>query len=362
MAKTRSGPDPAKHTYAAAGVDLEAADEAVDLIGPMVRKTYGPRVLPSHGGFAGAFRLDYDEKLFARNYREPVLMAATDGVGSKLLVAIQAKRYDTLGVDLVAMNVNDLLAAGAEPLFLLDYIAVNKIKPAQVAALVAGVASGCEEAGCALLGGETAELPDLYRKQHFDLAAFAVGVIERSRMVDKRQVKPGDQVIGLASNGLHSNGYALARKVLLRDAGLSLKAPQRALGGEPLVEALLRPTRIYVRPVLDVLAAYTRRRVVVGLAHITGGGLEGNLSRVLPDNCDAVLRRGSWSTPRIYGLLQRYDVAEEELYRVFNMGIGFTLVVRPRSAAAVVRRLEKAGMDATVIGKIKRGKGRVEFQ
>ena len=329
-------------------------------MGPIVRRTYGPRVLASHGGFAGAFRLDYDERLFARNYKEPVLLAATDGVGSKVLVAIEAGKYDTVGIDLVAMSVNDLLTCGAEPLFFLDYVAVHKLRPEGVAEIVSGVAAGCEQAGCALLGGETAEMPDLYRAGHFDLAGFAVGVVERRKIMDPQHVQPGDVVIGVASDGLHSNGYSLARRTLLDDARLPLQEVNRTLG-EPLVDALLRPTRIYVRSVLDVLHHYRRRRAVTGMAHITGGGLEGNLVRILPTNCRIIIERGSWSIPPIFALLQRYDIAEDEMYRVFNMGVGYVLLVRPSSADAVVRLLKSSGEEAGVIGVVRRGRRRVEL-
>jgi phosphoribosylformylglycinamidine cyclo-ligase len=347
-------------TYRAAGVDLDAADAVVERIGPMVRNTYGPRVLPSHGAFAGLFRLDYDERLFARNYRDPVLVACTDGVGSKLLLAIRSRRHDTIGIDLVAMNVNDLLCCGAEPLFFLDYVAVHKLDPNVVAEIVSGIAAGCEQAGCALLGGETAELGDLYRRRHFDLAGFAVGVVERKRMICREHVRSGDLLVGVHSSGLHSNGYALARKLLLEDAGLPPNEPVRALG-EPLIDALLRPTRIYARAVLDVLGHYRQRLMITGMAHITGGGLPGNVPRMLPDDCDAVVRLGSWPVPRIFGLLEHRGVAEEEMYRVFNMGIGLVLAVRPKSAAVVVRRLERAGEQAGVIGRIRRGRGRMEL-
>ncbi len=346
-------------TYADAGVSLAAADEMEDRIGPIVRRTYGPRVLPSHGAFAGLLRLDYDEKLFARNYRHPILVACTDGVGSKLLVAMQARRYDTVGIDLVAMNVNDLVCCGAEPLLFLDYVAVHKLDPAHVATLVEGIARGCEEAGCALLGGETAEMPDLYRRGHFDLAGFAVGAVERDRLVTRDLVRPGDVLIGLPSSGLHSNGYALARKVLLGPAGHALDAHLRVLG-ERLVDALLRPTTIYVRPVLDALRAYRHKRLITGLAHITGGGLPGNLPRILPPDCGAVVRRGSWPVPRIFALIERLGVAEEEMYRVFNMGVGFVLAVRPKSAAAVERRLRRSGQEPAVIGRVRAGRGEVE--
>jgi phosphoribosylformylglycinamidine cyclo-ligase len=348
-------------SYAAAGVSLAAADEFVDRIGPLVRRTYGPRVLGGHGGFAGAFRLDYDERLFARNYRQPVLVACTDGVGSKVLVAAALQRFDTVGIDLVAMSVNDMLTCGAEPLFFLDYVAVHKLEPRAAAQLVEGVVAGCEESGCALLGGETAEMPDLYHPGHFDLAGFAVGVVERRKMITPRLVRAGDDVIGLASSGLHSNGYALARRVLLDHARLRLNEPVRALG-ESLGGALLRPTRIYVRPVLNLLRRYRARPPISGMAHITGGGLPGNLPRMLPADCDIVLRRGSWPVPAIFGLIGRTGVAEDEMYRVFNMGIGLALACRPGSTRVAMRVLERAGEQAFLIGKVRRGRGNVEFR
>ncbi len=347
-------------TYQAAGVNLDAADTMEDVIGPLVRRTYGPRVLPSHGAFAGLFQLNDDNGLLTRHYRKPVLVGCTDGVGSKLLVAIQARRYDTVGIDLVAMNVNDLICCGAEPLFFLDYIALHRLEPELVAQVVAGVVAGCEQAGCALLGGETAEMPDLYRNRHFDLAGFAVGVVERGRMVARENVRPGDRLIGLASSGLHSNGYALARKLLLEDELLPLGQPVRALG-EPLVDALLRPTRIYVRPVLDALRRYRGRPRITGLAHITGGGLPGNVPRMLPPDCDAVIRRGAWPIPPIFGLLEHLGVAEDEMYRVFNMGIGLVLAVRPSSARIVSQRLRRSGEQPYEIGRVVRGHGRLEL-
>ena len=348
-------------TYREAGVDLDAADELVERIGPLVRRTHGPRVLPSHGGFAGLFRLDHDSKLFARNYRDPVLVSCTDGVGSKLLVATQANRYDTVGIDLVAMSVNDLLTCGAEPLFFLDYIAIPQLDPEAVAQIVKGIAAGCEQADCALLGGETAEMPDLYRRGTFDLAGFAVGVVERPRMIQPQFVRPGDVLIGLASSGLHSNGYALVRRLLLRDLGLRLSEPARGLG-EPLADALLRPTRIYAQAVLKALRHYRGRPRITAMAHITGGGLPGNVPRVLPPNCDAIIRRGSWPVPPIFGLLEHHGVQEDEMYRVFNMGIGYVLAVRSKSAAVVEQILRRAGEQAFTIGQVKRGRGRVELK
>jgi phosphoribosylformylglycinamidine cyclo-ligase len=348
-------------TYRDAGVDLAAADALVERIAPAVRRTYGPRVLGGHGGFAGLFRLDHDTKLFARNYRDPVLVSCTDGVGSKVLVAAQARRYDTVGIDLVAMSVNDLLTCGAEPLFFLDYVAVPQLDPETVAQIVRGVAAGCEQADCALLGGETAELPELYRRGHFDLAGFAVGVVERPRMMQRDFARPGDDLIGLASSGLHSNGYTLVRKLLLRDLGLRLAEPARGLG-EPLADTLLRPTRIYARAVLQALRHYRGRPRITAMAHITGGGLPGNVPRVLPANCDAVIRRGAWPVPPIFGLLEHHGVPEDEMYHVFNMGIGYVLAVRSKSTSTVEHILRRAGEQPFVIGQVKRGRGRVELQ
>jgi len=353
--------DTTRRTYRDAGVNLDAAEQLVNRIAPAVRRTYGPRVLPSHGRFAGLFRLDYDSKLFARNYRDPVLVSCADGVGSKLLIAVQAERYDTVGIDLVAMNVNDVLTCGAEPLFFLDYVAVHQLDPDVVATLVEGMAVGCEKAGCTLLGGETAEMPDLYRPGHFDLAGFAVGVVERRRMMQPKFVQPGDDIVGLASSGLHSNGYALVRKLLLKDASLSLNETARTLG-EPLVDTLLRPTRIYVRAVLKALGHYRGRPRITGMAHITGGGLPANVPRILPKDCDAVIDRGSWPVPPIFGLLEHHGVAETEMYRVFNMGIGYVLAVHPKSTATVAHILERAGEQAFVIGRVRRGRGRLELR
>jgi phosphoribosylformylglycinamidine cyclo-ligase len=353
--------DTSRTTYRQAGVSLDAAEKLVARIAPAVRRTYGPRVLPSHGDFAGRFRLDYDSKLLARNYRDPVLVACTDGVGSKVLIAAQAKRYDTVGIDLVAMSVNDLLTCGAEPLFFLDYVALHTLDPEVVALLVEGIAVGCEQAGCALLGGETAEMPAMYVKGHFELAGFAVGVVERRRMMRRESVHPDDELIGLLSSGLHSNGYSLVRKLLLRDVGLELNQEVRSLGAR-LVDALLCPTRIYARAILKALGHYRGRPRITGMAHITGGGLPGNVPRMLPPGCDAVIHRGSWPVPPIFGLLEHHGVREEEMYRVFNMGIGFVLAVRPGSTAAVTHILQRAGEQAFVIGRVKRGRGRMEWR
>lgn len=354
-------------TYKDAGVDIDAGDEAVDRIKSVVRRTFGPRVFGDLGGFAACFRLDYNEKLFARNYKEPLLVACTDGVGSKLLVGIEAARtrgpaaIRSLGIDLVAMNVNDLLCTGAEPLFFLDYVAVNKLEPPVVAEIVSGIADGCVEAGCALVGGETAELPELYSPGHFDLAGFSVGVVDRRRLIDPKRVEPGDVVLGLASSGIHSNGYALARHVLLRQKKLKLSDIPRGLDA-PLGEVLLRPTRIYVQAVQAALARYRRKRVIRAMAHVTGGGLPGNLPRAIPPDCDIVIKKGSWATPPIFNLIQSCGVAEEEMYRVFNMGIGFILIVAPASARSISAILNRRGEKVFNIGTIRKGSGQFAWK
>ncbi|MEE8170763.1 MAG: phosphoribosylformylglycinamidine cyclo-ligase [Phycisphaerae bacterium] len=351
-----------KLTYRDAGVNLDANEAMVERIRAAIRGTYSPRVIDAHGGFAGLFRLDYDDRLFAHNYRKPVLVAATDGVGSKLLVAIQAKRLRTIGIDLVAMCVNDVLTCGAEPLLFLDYIAVHRLDPARAAELVEGVADGCHQAGCALLGGETAEMPDLYAPSHFDLAGFALGVVERHRLIaGPKRVQPGDVMLGLASNGLHANGYALARKLVFEVRGHKLTDLLPELGGT-VADVLLRPTRIYTASVLHVLRRYKRKRIVSGMAHITGGGLPGNLPRILPGDCDAVIRRGAWDAPPVFTYLQSLGVERDEMFRVFNMGIGFVMIVRPDFSRSVAAQLRRRGERVDVIGRIRRGGGTVRWQ
>jgi len=347
-------------TYREAGVDIEAGDRFVQAIRRAVQSTFTPRVVGLYGAFAGLFRLDYDERLFQKNYRKPVLVACCDGVGTKVLIAIEAGNLRTVGIDLVAMNVNDLLTLGAEPLFFLDYLAVHKLQPAQHAALVEGIAAGCRQAGCALIGGETAEMPDMYAPGHFDLAGFAVGVVEHHKIITGRLVRPGDDVIGLASSGLHSNGYTLARKVIFERKKLKPDDHLDELGCS-VAEELLRPTKIYAEPVLRVLAHYRRKRVVRAMAHITGGGLPGNVPRVLPENCRVRLKIGSWPIPPIFKLLERWGVPEEEMWRVFNMGIGYVLIVRPTFTASILRQFAKMGQQAYLIGKVKRGPRGVEF-
>jgi len=350
-------------TYAGSGVNIDASDRMEDLIYPHVSSTFGPRVMELKGGFAGLFRLDYDEKLLKRNYKNPVLVACTDGVGSKIQLTTVMHRYDTVGIDLVAMSVNDMLVLGAEPLFFLDYIAVNKLDPAIVAEIVKGVAKGCRIADCALIGGETAEMPDTYKTDDFDMAGFAVGIVERRKIISGfKRVCKGDVILGLASSGLHSNGYALARNICFKVNNLEPTDNVPELDNRLLGDVLLEPTRIYVRPIIKLLSQYKVKKVIHGMAHITGAGLPGNISRILPKNCDAVLKKSSWEQPAIFKFLaEKGPVEEEEMFRVFNMGIGYVLVVAPSFTRSIMSHLRKMGEKPYFIGKIKRGDGSVKI-
>ena len=348
-------------TYKDAGVDVSANARWVAAIEAAMRSTYGPRVCKQrHGGFAGLFRLDYDEQLFRRNYRRPVLVGCTDGVGTKVLIAIEMNRLSTIGIDLVAMNVNDLITCGAEPLFFLDYLAVHKLEPAHLHEVIEGVAAGCREAGCALVGGETAEMPDLYARGQFDLAGFAVGVAEHGRAIDGSRVRVGDVLIALPSSGIHSNGYTLVRRLIAKGRCKLGKAYEEL--GEPLGDAVLRPTRIYVKAVQAVLRAYPVKRVVTAMAHITGGGLVENLARILPPRCDAALDRSAWQPPPIFDFLRRLGTSRQEMFKVFNMGVGFVLVVRPFFTPGVMRVLRRAGECPFRLGQIRPGSQRVRFR
>ncbi|MCA9291427.1 MAG: phosphoribosylformylglycinamidine cyclo-ligase [Phycisphaerales bacterium] len=346
-------------TYAAAGVDIEAGDAVVSLIKSTLKRTHGPRVIGRHGAFAGMFRLDYNEKLFKKNYRDPVLVACTDGVGTKVKIAADMQVYHTVGIDLVAMNVNDLVVQGAEPLFFLDYLGLHRVIPEQTAAMIEGVAKGCEIAGCALIGGECAEMPDVYAEGDFDMAGFAVGVVELSRAIDPMRVEAGDVVIGLASDGIHSNGYTLVRKIVKKKR-FRWDRVFAEFDGRTLGEELLRPTRIYAKPIVRLLHHYTVKKVVSGMAHITGGGVPGNVNRALPEHLDAKINLKSWTVPPVFEFLRRHgNVERDEMYRVFNMGIGYVLIVRPSFADSVVRQLNEFGEHATVLGDVVPGTGKV---
>lgn len=349
-------------TYKTAGVDINAGDEMVDQIKHLCGRTYSPRVLGKYGAFAGLFRLDYNEKLFARNYREPVLIACTDGVGTKIKVAAQMQKYDTVGIDLVAMSVNDLIVQGGEPLFFLDYLAVHKLDPVITTQMVKGVSDGCLESGAALLGGETAEMPAVYAPGEFDMAGFAVGVVEKSRVLDGSTVEIGDSIIGLPSSGLHSNGYALVRHICFDKMGLSPDAYIPELRCQ-LGEELLRPTRIYVKSVLGLLQHYKVKRVVKAMSHITGGGLPGNLPRVLPEGMAVRIKRDSWTPPPIFDWLQKNGpVDSDEMFSVFNMGIGYCFVVAPKFTRYVMSHLRRLGEKPVFLGKVKAATGSVDFE
>jgi phosphoribosylformylglycinamidine cyclo-ligase len=334
-------------TYRDAGVDIDEGDRLVSRIRRMVRTTHRKEVLGEIGGFAGFFRFP------SRKFRDPVLVSGTDGVGTKVKVASMAGVLDTVGIDLVAMCVNDILVHGAEPLFFLDYYATGSLSARDGARVVSGVAEGCRQAGCALLGGETAEMPSVYARGDFDLAGFAVGAVDRRRIVDGRGVRPGDALVGLSSSGLHSNGYSLARKVVFGVLGIRLR--QRVPEwGATAAEELLRPTRIYVRPVLSLL----RKTRVLGMAHITGGGIPGNLPRSLPGGLTAVVDRSSWEVPPVFRTIcGAARLPEAEAFRTFNMGIGMVLVVRPGEADRAISHFRRMGFPATVIGEIRKGRG-----
>ncbi len=345
-------------SYQKAGIDLDANDEMVCQIQASVVGTYGPRVVQIEQGFAGMFRLDYDEKLFKKNYKNPVLVACTDGVGSKVQLAARINRLDTVGIDLVAMSVNDMLVYGAEPLFFLDYLAVHKLEPKSVAEMVKGVAAGCRLADCALIGGETAEMPDTYKLGDLDIAGFAVGVVERKRIVQGKKIRRGDCILGLASTGLHSNGFALVRNICFK-AGLKMTDRVEELDGMVLGDELLKPTRIYVRSIIKLLSGYRVKSIVHGMAHITGGGLVGNIPRILPKDCDAVIDKSSWPRPKIFTFLQKKGpVQEQEMFRVFNMGIGFVLVVAKDFADSIAKKLTRYGEKVYKIGRITSGTGK----
>jgi phosphoribosylformylglycinamidine cyclo-ligase len=335
---------PGSLTYRHAGVDIDAGDRLVEAIRPHARRTLRKGVLAGIGGFGALFEI-------SRRFREPVLVSGTDGVGTKLKLAFLLKHHDTVGIDLVAMSVNDILTLGAEPLFFLDYYACGKLDVRTAAAVVKGIAAGCEQAGCALIGGETAEMPGMYPPGEYDLAGFAVGVVEKKRIIDGRSIAAGDIVLGLASSGAHANGYSLIRRIIdLNGVDLSAR-----LGGQPLRRLIMAPTRIYVKPVLQLI----RRVAVKGMAHITGGGLLGNVPRVLPPRLTADIARDSWVRPPLFHWLQRRGgIADDEMHRVFNCGIGMVLVVDAADAAKAQNLLARAGETVWRIGAIRRRRSR----
>lgn len=384
-------------TYASAGVDIDEKDSFTESLDTVLKRTYTDRVIPNPGGFAGLVRLDFKARLFRRNFKEPVLVACCDGVGTKVKLAADLGVFDTVGIDLVAMNVNDLVVQGAEPLLFLDYIATPTIDRKFLHDLVRGIAEGCKRSGCALIGGETAHMPDLYKKGDFDLAGFCVGVVELSRVQKPARVREGDVILGLASDGIHSNGYTLVRKVV-SEAGLDLgevfeelqpagrkgpksKAPKRqrdtsrdgAASPTPsprhsvtpsltLGQVLLTPTRLYADPICRMLRQYHVKNVVTGMAHITGSGIPGNLCRALPPTLDAQVDRSAWPVLPVFRFLQeKGNIPEAEMWRIFNMGLGYCVIVKPAFAEAVAEKLTKLGEKVYTIGTVVKGKGEVRW-
>ena len=331
-------------SYRDAGVDIDAGDRLVENIKPYAKRTMRPEVLSGIGGFGGLVEI-------SKKYREPVLVSGTDGVGTKLKLAFELNRHDTVGIDLVGMSVNDILVQGAEPLFFLDYFACGKLNVDAATEVIKGIALGCEQAGCALIGGETAEMPGMYPVGEYDLAGFAVGVVEKSQIITGSDIKPGDVVLGLASNGAHSNGYSLVRKIIERSKpDLNAKFD----GERTLADCIMAPTRIYVKPLLALMQQLT----VKGMAHITGGGLLENIPRVLPENVIAALNGASWHTPKLFDWLRAQgNVAQQEMYRTFNCGIGMVVIVGKTDAAAALNQLKAAGETAWVIGTIQARQG-----
>ncbi|MBT8545005.1 phosphoribosylformylglycinamidine cyclo-ligase [Polynucleobacter paneuropaeus] len=326
-------------SYRDAGVDIDAGDDLVDRIKPLAKKTMREGVLAGIGGFGALFELP-------KRYKEPVLVSGTDGVGTKLRLAFEWNRHDTIGQDLVAMSVNDILVQGAEPLFFLDYFACGKLTVDTAATVVGGIAKGCELAGCALIGGETAEMPGMYPPGEYDLAGFAVGAVEKSKIINGSTIVPGDVVLAIASSGAHSNGYSLVRKIIER-AGAK---PTDDLEGLPLGDVVMAPTEIYVKPLLKLIDELN----VKGMAHITGGGLVDNVPRVLPENIQAVLHRDSWQMPALFRWLQmKGGVADAEMVRVFNCGIGMVVIISPEQTDAAIQSLAKQGLKAWVVGEVR---------
>lgn len=331
--------------YKNAGVNIDEGNRLVELIKPMARETYIPGVMAGVGGFAGLFEIS--------GMREPVLVSGTDGVGTKLRVAFMADRYDTIGIDLVAMCVNDVVCSGARPVFFLDYFATSGLDPSKAAIVIKGIADGCKTAGCALLGGETAEMPGFYAEGEFDMAGFAVGVVEKESIITGKDIKEGDVLIGLPSSGLHSNGFSLARKVIFEKAGCGIDSYIGSLGTS-IGEELLKPTRIYVKTVLKLMEKVN----IKGIAHITGGGFYDNIPRILPEGLGAVVRKGSWPVQPIFSFLNDAgEIEEMEMYRTFNMGIGLVIAVSPEDAPIILTLLDNMREKAYIIGNIVKGEG-----
>jgi phosphoribosylformylglycinamidine cyclo-ligase len=340
-----------KFSYKDSGVDIEKGDSFVQAIKPMVEATYRPGVLTKIGGFAGCVSFNLER------YKKPVLVSSTDGVGTKLKIAFLMDRHDTVGIDLVAMCVNDIVVSGARPLFFLDYFATSKLDQEKAIKVVSGIAKGCMEAECSLVGGETAEMPGFYAEGEYDLAGFAVGIMEDAGMIDGSGVTVGDRLIGIASSGLHSNGYSLVRKVILEHHRMDLSKRVEEIG-EVLGEELLRPTRIYVKTVLNLIKDFN----IGGIAHITGGGITGNLPRMIPKGCKAIVHKGAWEIPPIFPFLkERGNIPEDEMLKTFNNGIGMILIVKSKEAQEILARLHSMGEKAFLVGEVRKAEKKEEF-
>ncbi|PGY07975.1 phosphoribosylformylglycinamidine cyclo-ligase [Bacillus sp. AFS031507] len=338
--------------YRQAGVNIDAGNEAVERMKKHVKKTFRPEVLTGLGGFGALFKPDLTKM------EEPVFVSGTDGVGTKLKIAFAMNKHDTIGIDAVAMCVNDVIVQGAEPLFFLDYLACGKIIPEKIEAIVKGIADGCVQAGCSLIGGETAEMPGMYQDEEYDIAGFTVGMVDQKHVIDGSKVKEGQVLIGLASSGVHSNGFSLVRKVLLEDAKLSLGDYVDELGAE-LGSVLLEPTKIYVKSILSTVRKYT----VYGLVHVTGGGFYDNIPRILPKGYQAEIKEGSWKVPGIFSFIQKSgEISDYDMFRTFNMGIGMILVVDSADTTAIIEHLQTLGEDAFVIGTVQKGTEDVVFK
>ncbi|KOP64957.1 phosphoribosylaminoimidazole synthetase [Bacillus sp. FJAT-18019] len=338
-------------TYKQAGVDIAAGNEAVERMKKHVKTTFRPEVMTDLGGFGALFKLNKDQ------YEEPVLVSGTDGVGTKLKLAFAMDQHDTIGIDAVAMCVNDIVVQGAEPLFFLDYLACDKVIPSKIESIVKGIADGCNQAGCSLIGGETAEMPGMYSEGEYDIAGFTVGIVDKSKMINGSNIAAGDTVIGLASSGVHSNGFSLVRKLLLEDTGYSLQQVLPELGGR-LGDVLLAPTKIYVKPLLGLL----KEIEVKGMAHITGGGFIENIPRMLPDGVNIDIEYGAWPILPIFKLMQAQgNISNKDMFTTFNMGIGMVLVVKEQDADAALQYLRTAGEEAYVIGRVTDGERVVTF-
>jgi phosphoribosylformylglycinamidine cyclo-ligase len=332
-------------TYKKAGVDIDEGERFVRLLSPLVKKTFRREVITNIGSFNALFNLD------VRRYKKPVLVSGTDGVGTKLKIAFMMDKHDTVGIDLVAMCVNDILTSGAEPLFFLDYFATGKLRAEKALDVVRGIAKGCKEAGCSLVGGETAEMPGFYAEDEYDLSGFAVGVVDRKEIIDGSRIRAGDAIVGVASNGLHSNGYSLVRKLFFEREGMDVNSYVGELGAK-LGDELLRPTRIYVK----AFALLKDKLRIRGMAHITGGGIPGNLLRILPKGVCARIQKGSWPVPKIFSLIEGMGkVPGEDMKKTFNMGIGFAMVVAKSAAPDAVNMLRKSGYPAYLIGNTEKG-------